>query len=96
MDILGTYAARILIYYNNMIGRRVYKAGFRKMSFLHGKGRFLSAMLILWCKGAVVLSRRDKKAAGLEQHKKLMREKEMKRKQKREVSLPTKHNKGKK
>lgn len=53
-------------------------------------------MLIVWCKGAVVLSRRDKKAAGLEQHKKLMREKDMKRKQKRQVSLPTKHNKGKK
>ena len=79
-----------------MIAHRVYKAGLRKMSFFHGKGRFLSAMLVIRCKGDIVLSRKDKKAAGLEQHKKLMREKEQKRKQKREVSLPTKHNKGKK
>jgi hypothetical protein len=42
------------------------------------------------------LSRRAKKAEGLEQHKKLQREKEMKRKQKRQVSLPAKHSKGKK
>jgi hypothetical protein len=42
------------------------------------------------------MSRRDKKAAGLEQHKKLQREKEMKRKEKKQVSLPAKHSKGKK
>jgi hypothetical protein len=42
------------------------------------------------------LSRREKKTAGLEQHKKLQREKEQKRKQKKQVSLPTKHLKGKK
>jgi hypothetical protein len=42
------------------------------------------------------LSRKAKKAAGLEQHKKLEREKELKRKQKRQVSLPAKHAKGKK
>jgi hypothetical protein len=42
------------------------------------------------------LSRREKKAAGLEQHKKLQREKDQKRKQKRQVSLPTKHLKGRK
>ena len=42
------------------------------------------------------LSRKAKKAAGLEQHKKLEREKELKRKQKRQVSLPAKHSKGKK
>ena len=39
------------------------------------------------------LSRRDKKAQGLEQHKKLMREKEQKRKEKRQASLPAKHKK---
>ena len=43
-----------------------------------------------------VLSRREKKAAGLEQHKKLEREKELKRKQKKQVSLPAKHSKGSK
>jgi hypothetical protein len=42
------------------------------------------------------LSRREKKAAGLEQHRKLQREKNQKRKQKKQVSLPTKHLKGKK
>jgi hypothetical protein len=42
------------------------------------------------------MSRREKKAAGLEQHRKLQREKEQKRKQKKQVSLPTKHLKGKK
>jgi hypothetical protein len=39
-------------------------------------------------------SKKDK-AAGLEQHKQLQRAKEMKRKQKRQVSLPTKHTKKK-
>jgi len=34
------------------------------------------------------LSRKTKKAEGLEQHKKLQREKEMKRKEKKQVSLP--------
>jgi hypothetical protein len=42
------------------------------------------------------LSRREKKAAGLEQHKKLQREKDQKRKEKKQVSLPTKHLKAKK
>ena len=44
-------------------------------------------------KGAIVLSRREKKAQGLEQHKKLQREKDLKRKQRRQVSLPAKHKK---
>ncbi len=35
------------------------------------------------------------KAAGLEQHKQLQRAKEMKRKEKKQVALPTKHTKGK-
>jgi hypothetical protein len=35
-------------------------------------------------------SKKDK-AAGLEKHKQLQREKEMKRKQKKQVSLPSKH-----
>jgi hypothetical protein len=42
------------------------------------------------------LSRREKKAAGLKQHKELQREKELKRKQKKQVSLPARHAKGKK
>jgi hypothetical protein len=40
-----------------------------------------------------VLSRKDKKAQGLEQHKKLQREKDLKRKQKRQAVLPAKHKK---
>jgi hypothetical protein len=42
------------------------------------------------------LSRKAKKAEGLEQHKKLQREKDLKRKEKKQVSLPSKHTKGKK
>ncbi|MGD0995296.1 MAG: hypothetical protein ABR909_07210 [Candidatus Bathyarchaeia archaeon] len=42
------------------------------------------------------MSRKAKKAEGLEQHKKLQREKDMKRKEKKQVSLPAKHAKGKK
>ena len=42
------------------------------------------------------LSKKEKRAAGLEQHRKLQREKELKRKQRRQVSLPAKHMKGKK
>jgi hypothetical protein len=51
-------------------------------------------MLLLPVKVDEFLSRREKKAAGLEQHKKLQREKELKRKQKKQVSLPAKHSKG--
>jgi hypothetical protein len=39
---------------------------------------------------------KKEKAAGLEQHRQLQRAKEMKRKQRKQVSLPTKHTKGKK
>ena len=39
---------------------------------------------------------KKEKAAGLEQHKQLQRAKEMKRKERRKVVLPTKHTKGKK
>ena len=42
------------------------------------------------------MSRKEKKAEGLEQHKKLQREKDMKRKLRKQVSLPAKHAKGKK
>jgi hypothetical protein len=42
------------------------------------------------------LSRKEKKTAGLEQHKKIQREKDQKRKEKKQVSLPAKHAKGKK
>jgi len=44
-----------------------------------------------------ILSRKAKKAEGLEQHKKIMREKDQKRKERKQVSLPAKHaSKGKK
>jgi hypothetical protein len=44
-----------------------------------------------------ILSKKAKKAEGLEQHKKIMREKEQKRKEKKQVALPSKHaSKGKK
>jgi hypothetical protein len=39
---------------------------------------------------------KKEKAAGLEQHKQLQRAKEMKRKQRKQVALPTKHTKGQK
>jgi len=39
---------------------------------------------------------KKEKTAGLEQHKQLQRAKEMKRKERKKVSLPTKHIKGKK
>jgi hypothetical protein len=43
------------------------------------------------------LSKKAKKAEGLEQHKKIMREKDQKRKERKQVSLPAKHaSKGKK
>jgi hypothetical protein len=38
---------------------------------------------------------KKEKAAGLERHKQLQREKELKRKQKKQVSLPAKHTKKK-
>jgi hypothetical protein len=53
-------------------------------------------VLLLPAKVDEFLSRKEKKAAGLEQHKKSQREKELKRKQKRQVSLPAKHSAGKK
>jgi hypothetical protein len=44
-----------------------------------------------------ILSKKAKKAEGLEQHKKIMREKDQKRKERKQVSLPAKHaSKGKK
>jgi hypothetical protein len=49
------------------------------------------------CQRLKILSRKAKKAEGLEQHKKILREKEQKRKEKKQVSLPAKHaGKGKK
>jgi hypothetical protein len=53
-------------------------------------------MFLLPAKVDEFLSRKQKKAEGLEQHKKLQREKEQKRKEKKQVSLPAKHAKGKK
>jgi hypothetical protein len=57
------------------------------------EGKVLECVSRLLAERCVVLSRREKKAQGLEQHKKLMREKDLKRKQKRQVSLPAKHKK---
>jgi len=43
------------------------------------------------------LSKKAKKAEGLEQHKKMVREKKQKQKERKQVSLPAKHaSKGKK
>jgi len=53
-------------------------------------------MLLLPTKVDEFLSKREKKATGLEQHRKLQREKNQKRKEKKQVSLPAKHSKGKK
>jgi len=39
---------------------------------------------------------KKEKAAGLEQHRQLQRAKEMKRKMRKKVALPTKHTRGKK
>jgi hypothetical protein len=41
--------------------------------------------------GCNVLSKKAKKAEGLEQHKKILREKEQKRKARKQVALPAKH-----
>jgi hypothetical protein len=38
-----------------------------------------------------ILSKKAKKTEGLEQHKKLQREKDQKRKERKQVSLPAKH-----
>jgi hypothetical protein len=38
-----------------------------------------------------ILSKKAKKAQGLEQHKRLQREKDQKRKERKKVSLPAKH-----
>jgi len=61
------------------------------------KGTFLSGLFHISVKDVYILSRKAKKAEGLEQHKKLQREKDEKRKQRKQVSLPSKlANKGKK
>jgi hypothetical protein len=44
----------------------------------------------------IILSRKAKKAEGLEHHKQLQREKDQKRKQRKQVALPAKHSKSKK
>jgi hypothetical protein len=59
--------------------------------------RFLSALFFYFLLRLNILSRKAKKAEGLEQHKKIQREKEQKRKERKQVSLPAKHaSKGKK
>jgi hypothetical protein len=62
------------------------------------RGSFLSA-LVPYCtlKDVNILSKKAKKAEGLEHHKQLQREKDQKRKDRKQVSLPSKlANKGKK
>jgi hypothetical protein len=39
----------------------------------------------------IILSKKAKKTEGLEQHKKLQREKDQKRKARKQVALPSKH-----
>jgi hypothetical protein len=58
---------------------------------------YLSADVFYCLLRLKILSRKAKKAEGLEQHKKIMREKDQKRKERKQVSLPAKHaSKGKK
>ena len=58
---------------------------------------FLSADVFYCLLRLKILSRKAKKAEGLEQHKKIVREKEQKRKERKQVALPAKHQgKGKK
>jgi hypothetical protein len=66
------------------------------MIWLFSRGNILNLQARIAFSLVKLLSRREKKAAGLEQHKKLQREKDLKRKQKRQMSLPAKHSKGKK
>lgn len=68
----------------------------RAFSFGQKDNTLKCVMLLLSAEVDEFLSRRQKKAAGLEQHKKLQREKELKRRQKKQMSLPTRHLKGKK
>jgi hypothetical protein len=59
--------------------------------------RFLSAIVFYCLLRLKILSKKAKKTEGLEQHKKLQREKDQKRKDRKQVSLPAKHaSKGKK
>jgi hypothetical protein len=53
--------------------------------------RFLSADVFYCLLRLKILSKKAKKAEGLEQHKKLQREKDQKRKERKQVSLPAKH-----
>ena len=58
---------------------------------------FLNATVFYCMLRLKILSKKAKKAEGLEQHKKLQREKDQKRKERKQVSLPSKHQgKGKK
>jgi hypothetical protein len=52
---------------------------------------------LIWLARLKILSKKAKKAEGLEKHKQMLREKEQKRKEKKQVALPAKHQgKGKK
>jgi hypothetical protein len=58
---------------------------------------FLSANVFYCSLRLKILSKKAKKAEGLEHHKNLQREKDQKRKERKQVSLPAKHaSKGKK
>jgi hypothetical protein len=61
---------------------------------MRGEG-FRAGSAHLWLFKVYDLSRKAKKAEGLEQHKKLQREKDQKRKDRKQVSLPSKHAKNK-
>jgi hypothetical protein len=58
---------------------------------------FLSTAVLYFFLRSKTLSKKAKKAEGLEKHKQMLREKEQKRKERKKVSLPAKHaSKGKK
>jgi hypothetical protein len=60
-------------------------------------GKYLSSDVFYCLPRLNIVSKKAKKAEGLEKHKLLQREKDQKRKDKKQVSLPAKHSgKGKK
>jgi hypothetical protein len=54
-------------------------------------GTYLSTHVQYASIGRIDLSKKAKKAEGLEQHKKIQREKDQKRKARKQVALPSKH-----
>jgi hypothetical protein len=57
--------------------------------------KVFECVLPQWLSRCSILSKRAKKSEGLEQHKKLQREKDQKKKARKQVALPAKHAKKK-